>query len=386
MTGWAVLLQWSRLGLSAGVFLIAARMLSLAEIGVFAMAFAAPKLLQVVHKSGITELRITSLSPDRPIALLSLALGLGAALVCLFGAALLPEASRPHLMALALLPVLNGLAAPSEGLLRRDLRLRALALRTLLAQSLAAALALWGLMQGWGAWSLTGFALTNAALNAALSLALAPPDLRQGAPLTPLLPELTRLTLRPLAGSALFPSVQLLIGAALGLPAAGAFQIAARLVELIDALALAPVRYLALPRFRQIAGQPGFAAKLAQSMRRVALLSAVIYPLGWALSPLLLPLLGPDKAEASAQLLPPLLVTGALSALLMPLTQAMIALGATRPPLMRALSTLALSLALLIPALPHPLALWALPLASLIAALPFLQAARSRITPGEVFA
>lgn len=383
MTLWAILLQWSRLGISAAVFLLAVRLLPLTEIGIFATAFALPKLLQVIHKSGITELRITSDTPDRPVYLLSILLGLAAASLCLAATLALPQESRPHLAALATLPLLNALAAPSEGRLRRVLKIRALALRTLLAQTCAATVALYGLTHGWAAWSLTAFALTNAALTAVLSLALAPPDLKPQTPIRPLLPDLTRLTLRPLAGSATFPAVQLLIGLTLGLPAAGAFQIATRLVELVDTLALAPLRYLALPRFKSLAGTPGFAAKLRDSTRRTALLTALVYPLAWAAAPHLLPLLGPDKAATALPLLPPLLLTGALSALLMPLTQALIATGHAAPPLRRATLTLALSLLLLPPVLHHPLALWALPLASGIAALPFLRDARTRL-PREV--
>ena len=37
---WSTLLQWSRLGVNAALFLIVARFLTLAEIGAFATAFA----------------------------------------------------------------------------------------------------------------------------------------------------------------------------------------------------------------------------------------------------------------------------------------------------------------------------------------------------------
>lgn len=382
MTGWAIVLQWSRLGISAAVFLLAARLLPLAEIGTFATAFALPRLLQVIHKSGITELRITADTPDRPLWHLSLLLGLAAAGLCLSALPLLPPEALGHAAALALMPLLHGLAAPSEGALRRALKIRQLALRTCAAQGIAALVALAALAQGFGAGALTGFALIHALLSAGLSLALAPPQLAARGPIRPLLPELTRLTLRPLAATATFPAVQLLVGLTLGLPAAGAFQIATRLVELIDTLALAPLRYLALPRFKSLAGTGGFAAKLAQANRRVAVLTAVIYPAAWLAAPLVLPLLGPDKAQAALPLLPPLLLTGAISALLMPLTQALVATGHSALPLYRTALAFTFSLLLLVPVLSHPLALWVLPLASGIAALPFLRAARRRLPSG----
>lgn len=386
MTFWAILLQWSRLGISAAIFLLAARLLPLTDIGIFATAFALPKLLQVIHKSGITELRITSDAPDRPIFSLSLLLGLTASLLCLATLPALPPEARPHAAALAILPLLNALSAVSEGHLRRALRIRTLALRTLTAQSVAALVTLIALTQDYGPWSLTLFALTNTALTTAISLTLAPPTLRQTAKIRPLILDLTRLTLRPLAGSATFPLVQLLIALTLGLPAAGAFQIATRLVELIDTLALAPLRYLALPRFKSLAHTQGFAAKLRQSLLQITLLTALIYPLAWLIAPYLFPLLGPDKSRAALPLLPPLLVTGALSALLMPLTQALTALGRTAPPLHRTVLTLVLTLALLTPVLHHPLAFWTLPLASALAALLFLRTAHRILAPTKASA
>ena len=80
-------------------------------------------------------------------------------------------------------------------------------------------------------------------------------------------------------------------------------------------------------------------------------------------------------------LLPPLLLTGALSALLMPLIQALVALGQSGLPLRLAAVTFGISLTLLLPVLTHPQALWALPLGQTIAALVFLRQARTANAP-----
>jgi len=52
---WSFALQWSRVGINAGLFLIAARFLTLAEIGAFATVFAPIRLTQGLHKAGIGE-------------------------------------------------------------------------------------------------------------------------------------------------------------------------------------------------------------------------------------------------------------------------------------------------------------------------------------------
>ncbi|MEO9459476.1 MAG: oligosaccharide flippase family protein, partial [Lentilitoribacter sp.] len=117
---WSVLLQWSRFGVSAFVFLTATRFLSLQEFGAFATAFAAIKLTQGFHKAGISEtIVIKTTSTLRLNALFALASIFG----IIFAGAYLTFATwfgiDRTFLPLAIIPVFLGISATSDGLLRK---------------------------------------------------------------------------------------------------------------------------------------------------------------------------------------------------------------------------------------------------------------------------
>ncbi len=337
---WSFALQWSRVGINAGLFLIAARFLTLAEIGAFATAYAPIRLTQGLHKAGIGE-SVIILGPRqlRQDALFALSLSSGMALTCCF-TAIGFVFNAPLLIALSAAPLLHGISAVSEGILRKRLHLRALALRTMISQTLAASLALWLLSNGSGAWALVVFTLCHAALNTALSWHLAAwrPKRRPSWQYQRLISGLViEIAARDLLNTALFPLMQLLTALIFGLPAAGAFQIAARMLSLIEALTLSPLRFLALPQLRRLPARQR-AAALPHHLRLTAALSLWVWSATLLAAPHTLPLLiGPSPAEAAIPILAALAGFGLLSALLMPINQALIAAGHTRLMLHRAL-------------------------------------------------
>jgi len=388
-TAWSTLLQWSRLGANAALFLIVARHLTLAEIGAFATAFAPIRLVQVVHKSGIAEAYIVSdkgTKTQNAFLFLSVTFGLIFTVALALAALILPDTVAPLMVPLSLVPLLYGLSAIPEATLRSTLRIKALALRTLFAQALAAALALAALTAGWGAFSLVVFALTNAGTSALISIVLVPlhpTALPSRAAIHAALPDILRISASGLTGSATQPLLQLAVGAMLGLPAAGAFQIVARVLGLLDALAISPIRYIALPRFSALAGSPTLPTAVLHSLRQTSLIAALIYLGALATAPDILTIaVGPAHAASAAPLLPAFCLLGLTGALTMPLNQSLIAIGQSRLPLYRALATLFLTAALAAPVLTlSPLATAAtLPLAATLVlvayfriALPHLQ-------------
>lgn len=374
---WSAVLQWSRLGVNAAVFLIAARFLTLEEIGAFATAFAPIRLAQVVHKAGVADAAVLlgRTGADRD-GLFALSLAAGLSLSALFAAIGLwwGGSVGPMLTVLAVLPLVHGVSAVSEGIMRQGLRVRALALRTLAAQSLAAIAALGALAAGQGVQSLVIFALVNALVTAALSLVMADWRPRPGALLRPLplrVPAAiaARITLRDLAANTTFPVLQMAIALVWGLPAAGAFQIATRMLSLMDALALSPLRYLALPRFAGLGSEALGPAVLA-SLRLTSGIAAWLYPGAMLAAPQILTLVvGPAHAGETAGLMAALCLLGLTGAIAMPLTQGLTAMGQSRIALSRAVWTMTLSLALSLAAVLHsPLAAaLALPLAATLA-------------------
>ncbi|NUH66498.1 oligosaccharide flippase family protein [Sulfitobacter sp. S0837] len=379
---WSFALQWSRVGINAGLFLIAARFLTLAEIGAFATAYAPIRLTQGLHKAGIGE-SVIILAPRqlRQDALFALSLGSGTALTCCF-AGIGFVFNAPLLIALSAVPLLHGISAVSEGILRKRLHLRALALRTMISQSLAASLALWLLSNESGAWALVGFTLCHAALTTALSWHSAAwrPKSRPNWQYQRLLSGLViEIAARDLLNTALFPLMQLLTALIFGLPAAGAFQIAARMLSLIEALTLSPLRFLALPQLRRLSVRQR-AAALPDHLRLTAAFSLWVWSATLLAAPHTLPLLiGPSPAEAAIPILTALAGFGLLSALLMPINQALIAAGHTRLMLHRALLLVGLTCALT-PFGQSPTALSAaISLAALLTALWLLPRALPRL-------
>ena len=349
---WSFCLQWSRVGIGALVFLIAARHLSLAEIGAFATAYAPIRLTQGIHKAGIAEtVIILGHRPARLDSLFALSATAGAVIAaCLLIISFV--ITSPLLAALALIPLLNALGAVPDGCLRKSLRLRALALRTLAAQGIAATAALWLLLNGAGLWSLAAFALINAGLTNILAITLARwrpgtwPNLQHQALIWP---KTAQIAARDLLSNAQFPLAQMTIAAAFGLSAAGAFQIATRIFALIDALTISPLRYIALPQLSRAAD---LTRSLHAQLTLTIPLAAWIWAGSFAAAPHILTLAtGPDHAAAATPILRALTLMGLCMSLSMPFTQALTARGDTALVLTRTALMLAASTALALPTL-----------------------------------
>ncbi|UWR35701.1 oligosaccharide flippase family protein (plasmid) [Sulfitobacter sp. W027] len=379
---WSFALQWSRVGINAGLFLIAARFLTLAEIGAFATAYAPIRLTQGLHKAGIGE-SVIILTPRqlRQDALFALSLGSGIALT-LCCAAIGFALNAALLIGLSAIPLLHSISAVSEGILRQRLHLRALALRTMVSQSIAGALALWMLSKGLGPWALVAFALSHATINTTLSCHLAAwrPKSRPNWQYQRLIGVLViEISSRDLLSTALFPLMQLVTALAFGLPAAGPFQIATRILSLIEALSLSPLRFLALPQLRRLPAAER-AAALPEHLRLTATLSLWVWSVTLLTAPDILPLLiGTAPAEAATPILIALTGFGLLSALLMPINQALIAAGHTRLMLHRAALLVTLT-CVFAPFAPSPAALAAsISLAALLTTLWHLSRALPRL-------
>ncbi|WP_317056589.1 oligosaccharide flippase family protein [Roseovarius rhodophyticola] len=350
---WSFGLQWSRVGINAALFLVATRFLTLAEIGLFATAFAPVRLSQGLHRAGISEsVIVLGKYQTRLNALFALSCLSGVGLTFIFGV-IGHFAAIPALIALSAIPLLNGISAVPEGLLRRGLRLRALALRTIFIQSLAAVIALGLLIYDLGIWALVSFAVINALGNCLLTAYLArwsPSGWPTFAKVVLLLPKVTQIAARDFIGAAQMPLALMAIGMMLGLQSAGAFQIAARIYNLIDALTLSPLRFIALPQLAQDTLRAK--QRFAQHLAHAAWLSSWIWAIVLLFAPEILGIvLEPEHAGATAPILRALAGLGFCSAVIMPVNQALTARLETTLVLHRAILTLCLSTALLLPAL-----------------------------------
>lgn len=363
---WASVLQWSRLGAQAIVFLVVARFLTLAEIGAFGVAMAPMRFFQVIHKSGIEDGVV--ISPARAhdpaiTALFAVSMGLSGFIVvlcCLMAlgiGAIYPDSGPiPAMMAvLSVASVLYGLAAVPDGLLRRTGAFRALALRSLVSQGVAAVFALVAVAWGAGVWALVGFTVLNATLATTISVVLSGWQPLRVWPGLSLLKTTLRDTItisgRALTGAAVLPVLQLAVGAFGGLAAGGAFQIAIRVMALVDAVTLAPLRFLALPRFSHLRDRTGeLQTAVIRALGLAGVVSAWVYLGMFSIAgPALALLVGPQNAADSAPALKLLCLGGMGAAGAAVVNQVLLGQGRTRVAFRLSLIQLGLALGIAIP-------------------------------------
>ena len=346
---WSLLLQWSRFGINAFVFLSATRFLSLEEFGAFATAFGAIKLAQGFHKAGISEtVVIKTASPLRLNTLFTFAFVSGFFIAA--GYLLLATflETDPSFLLLAIIPVFMGLSATSDGILRKQLKIRAIALRTFFSQTVAASITFIALKLGAGATALVIFALLNTVLSGMFSILFAGwlptkrPSLKHM--------RLTIKTVLHIAGrdclnSGILPLAQVAIGICIGFSAAGAFQIATRIISMLDTLTLAPFRYLALPKLAAQKTNPNFGIEIRRSLKlSVNCVSWVWFGLASSTPQVLGTMIGTEHVGQITPILLGLIPLGLSAVFTMTLTQTVMALGQTKLNLTRAIMTFGLSL------------------------------------------
>jgi O-antigen/teichoic acid export membrane protein len=384
---WSILLQWSRFGLNAVVFLLAARALSLHQFGAFATAFALITLTQGIHKAGIAEtVVIKPATPLRLHALFGLAITFGFVLSAFYLLVALGMGFSCSLYFLAVIPPVLGVSAVSDGLLRKRLNIRALALRTAFAQIIAAAFAMGALYADAGIAALVIFAVLNTALSGIISILLAgwmPTRFPNYKYMMRTLKTVLRIVGRDVLNSGVLPLAQISIGIFIGLPSAGAFQIATRVLSMLDALTLAPLRYLALPKLASLKTSQRFDIEVRQCLHLSAILACWVW---FGLASSTPQVLGLIVGDAHAVLVTPILHAliplGLSAALAMTFTQALMAKGLTKLVLSRAMFTFGLSAALAMAMLQHSATHIAigLSLANLLVLVWFLREALAKLS------
>lgn len=355
---WSALLQWSRFGLNAVVFLFAARVLSLEQFGAFATGFALIKLTQGIHKAGVSDtVVIKAATPLRLHALFGLALIFGLLVSALFLLMTILLELSSSLLALGLIPPLHGMSAVSDGLLRKRLNIRALAVRTAVTQSIAATVALVALHNGSGVAALVIFAVLNTTLTALLSIFLAgwvPKTIPKRRHIRLTFKTVMNISGRDFFNSGVLPLAQITIGLFVGLPSAGAFQIATRVLSMLDTLTLAPLRYLALPKFASLKNTQRFNSEIHRCLNLSTIFGCwVWFGLASSTSQLLGFIVGNTEALVIAPILQALIPLGLGTAFTMTFTQALMARGLTQLVLSRAIWTFGLSVAFTIPLSQH---------------------------------
>lgn len=374
---WSVVLQFSRFGGNAVIFLAMARFLTLEQIGAFGMAFAPIRWTQALHKAGISNSVVATLRKegdthedvdDGPAFTALFWLSIGLSLMVMVGIGLLAlllgagwhqeQPIAQMMLVMLVVPLAFGISAVPEGLLQKRLEIRSLALRTVTVQLFAAAFAVVLAVKGFGGWSLVGFATLNAVLSSAISVAMAgwrPRSAPKWQEIRVELPQAMTIAGRALIAGGTRPLMQFCIGLFLGLEASGAFQIAQRIYQIIDALCLAPIRFLVLPLFsrareRNNGHLPG---KVVLNGLKIAGAVTAPFYLGTIViaEPALTLIIGTENATRSILPLQILCLTGINITVVTILTQAATAAGRPGIPFWRAVVTLVLTALLGFPGL-----------------------------------
>lgn len=308
---WSALLNWSRLGLNAIVFLLLARWLSLEEIGAFAAAQAPLMFFQSILRSVVPDAVVQSDSPtENHLSTLfwySLLTGFGFSIICFVLSLFATEwfgDPRVSLFMLILspLPLFIAFSAVSEGLLRKRLEMRSLTVRTVLSSVLAGIPAIAVGLTGGGGWALTVFSLVSIIAASILTFQFIEwrPrwnfDRRYALAVSPILGALTG---RHALSALVFPVLQWSVSLNLSISEGAAFQIAQKFLTLADSLLVAPVRFFILPVLSLMKSDAGqFKSAFLKAASIGSLIASPVY-LGLAAValPLLIILIGPDKAS-----------------------------------------------------------------------------------------
>ena len=257
-----------QIALNFASVVILARILSPADFGIIATVSAFIALLIVFRDAGLTTAAVRSaeLTPQQSSNMFWMTLVLSV-VVALAIVALAPSIAalygQPELTAvmrvLALAGILEGLRMQHVALLRRELRLGAHAMASVVAESIAIATAIAGALHGWGYWSLVVKMLLSSSINSALLWMLC--KWRPGRParnsgVMPLVRFGGQLTLAQLLWTVLRKADDALIGWAWGVTAVGYYTRAYGLLLLPAQQLTSPLAIAAVPTLSRLQNDP----------------------------------------------------------------------------------------------------------------------------------
>jgi O-antigen/teichoic acid export membrane protein len=313
--------------LQFGIFLVLSRLLGPEAYGVLALALMVNVVADVLIVTGgwtDTIIQRRDLAPEHLSSIFWLLLALALGLAGLAALAAAPAAALFDVPALAgLMPILalqlplGALSVVPVALLRRELRFAPLALRGLLALTLAGIAAIALALAGAGVWSLVALHLLQPALGAAVlwgavgwrpSWQLSPRHLRE------VLPFVTGVMGERAVQIADGLLPRLVIGLRLGPLALGHYTMAYKVMELLIQLVTRPVGRVMLPSAARLADDPERLRRLVAAA--VELLALLVFPAAAGIAivaPLLVPLVFGPAWVGSVPALQALMVTAAIA-------------------------------------------------------------------------
>ncbi|KHM46536.1 hypothetical protein PL71_13385 [Pseudoalteromonas distincta] len=234
------------------IFIILSRILSPVDFGTAALAVVFVELTNTVVRYGLVEVVVRSKKNsniENSIFFATLIIGIVSALFFIFSSTYLEVLFEApglaiSLQILSIVPVMQALSTVPEGLLKRDFKFKALAIRLLLSSLFSGAVAIYLAYASYGFYSLIiqkilsiflSLLLVWKAINWKPELSLSVSGilntLKQGQP----------ILLSSLVGQGIFRFVELIIGFFLGVVALGYFKIAGKLLDVIVQFTIRPI-------------------------------------------------------------------------------------------------------------------------------------------------
>lgn len=263
---WSYALTIGRVGTTTVVTFVLAKLLGPAEFGVVAMAVLILGLAQMLMQQGLVSAivqrdQLTDDHLDAAFVVLLLAGVAVAALMAAFSPLWALINREPQLtavcLALAPLVVVQALSVVPEALLRRDLRFRAIAVRTLAAAVVAAVAGVALALAGAGVWALVAQQVLTSVVGLVILWSLSPwrPRLRMAGRLRAIR-DLWRFSAHSAsAGLALTlggKADQFVSGFLFGPVTVGIYRLAARLPEMMVDVAVRSLQQVALPALSRL--------------------------------------------------------------------------------------------------------------------------------------
>lgn len=327
---WSTLLQLSRVGFNALVFVLVSRLVGIDDLGHYSIAFAILQIFLIFIRSGITE-TVVSAKAESNIFLdtafrVALLFGFGAFLgmnIVSFITWFLVPSLFDFVAILSVVVLLDAIGVVPDAILRRKLSLRTLATRTFVASGISATFAIYLAMTGFGVWSLIGFNLVNSAIASTFALALCgwlPKSVGRNDLVGDIIGPALRVISSSFASATIIPSAQLIVGIVGGAGAAGAYAIAQRLLGLAANFAIEPARYLALPYLAKLDDRKAQSRAVLDAAAFISAFASPLYLTLFFSSTEILPLLVGDNGylaqpifSALAWHFPPLIISMLIS-------------------------------------------------------------------------
>ncbi|MCG8440252.1 MAG: lipopolysaccharide biosynthesis protein [Caulobacterales bacterium] len=325
---WSAVETWGRQAVMFLVFALLARLLGPEAYGLIALSMVAPLVLAVPVTKGVPEALIQRRDIDDihlDSAFWTL-VGAGAALTAAIWASAGMIAAAFHEPILeqtvrwtSLVVFIQAIAAVPGAVLKRALKFRLFALRTLLGTVSGGVVGVTMALAGCGVWSLVGLQLTKVTLEM-LVLVLAGawrPRLRfSAARARELLAFAAPVTGRATVILAKDQIPNVVLGIFLGPAAVGIYALARRLYEMLVEAVLSPIVNITMPAISRLQGDAPKIDQFFDTVARLAALAAFPAFAGLAaVAPLAVPVVFGEQWSAAAPVVQIIMVLGAARAL-----------------------------------------------------------------------